>query len=102
MSKNIVICCDGTGNEFGETNSNVVKFYESLSDTSEQVTYYHPGLGTMGSRVVLNPVIRRWTKVLGLAVGYGIMDNSADEYVYLMNEFEPGDKGFHVAISRAA
>jgi hypothetical protein len=28
MAKNIVICCDGTGNEFGEQNSNVVKLYK--------------------------------------------------------------------------
>ena len=26
MSKNIVICCDETGNEFGDRNSNVVQF----------------------------------------------------------------------------
>src|SRR6267154_786252 len=51
MPKNIVICCDGTGNEFGDTNSNVVKLYQMLEDSPEQVTYYHPGLGTMGSRV---------------------------------------------------
>ena len=29
--KNIVICCDGTGNEFGGENSNVVKLYTALS-----------------------------------------------------------------------
>jgi uncharacterized protein (DUF2235 family) len=30
-SKNIVICCDGTGNEFGDANSNVVKLYTALA-----------------------------------------------------------------------
>ena len=30
MAKNIVICCDGTGNEFGESKSNVVKLYKML------------------------------------------------------------------------
>jgi len=29
MAKNIVICCDGTGNEFGDHNSNVVKLYSA-------------------------------------------------------------------------
>ena len=24
MAKNIVVCCDGTGNEYGDDNSNVV------------------------------------------------------------------------------
>ena len=31
MAKNIVICIDGTGNEFGTENSNVVKLYSVLS-----------------------------------------------------------------------
>ena len=44
MPKNIVICCDGTGNEFGDHNSNVVKLYGALLiDGIQQVAYYHPG-----------------------------------------------------------
>jgi uncharacterized protein (DUF2235 family) len=27
MAKNIAICCDGTGNELGESKSNVVKLH---------------------------------------------------------------------------
>lgn len=51
MAKNIVICCDGTGNEFGDNNSNVVKLYSTLTiDGQRQVGYYHPGVGTMGRR----------------------------------------------------
>src|SRR5207237_8744578 len=49
VGKNIVICCDGTGNEFGDSNSNVVKLYHTLViDNISQVGYYHPGVGTMG------------------------------------------------------
>jgi len=48
MSKNIVICCDGTGNEFGDRNSNVVKLFTVLTvDPETQVAYYDPGIGTM-------------------------------------------------------
>jgi len=42
MTKNIVICCDGTGNEFGERNSNVVTLYKMLVSNAEQIAYYHP------------------------------------------------------------
>ncbi len=50
MPKNIVICLDGTGNEFGDTNSNVIKLYAVLvQDPQVQVAYYHPGLGTLGA-----------------------------------------------------
>jgi len=30
MPKNIVMCCDGTGNEFGERKSSVIRLYETL------------------------------------------------------------------------
>lgn len=30
MAKNIVICCDGTGNTFGDTNTNVAKLARIL------------------------------------------------------------------------
>jgi uncharacterized protein (DUF2235 family) len=30
VRKNVVICCDGTGNEFGDDNSNVAKLCQAL------------------------------------------------------------------------
>jgi len=53
MGKNVVVCCDGTGNEFGVHNSNAVKLYKMLICDSSQVTYYHPGVGTMGVNSML-------------------------------------------------
>ena len=46
MPKNIVVCCDGTGNGFDKVKeeSNVAKLYCSLSVNSSQVCYYHPEL----------------------------------------------------------
>ena len=63
MAKNIVICCDGTGDEFGDSNSNVVKLYKALVHDDSQIAYYHPaGVGTMGSRSALTGITRWWTK----------------------------------------
>jgi uncharacterized protein (DUF2235 family) len=100
--KKIVICCDGTGNEFGDTVSNVVKLYQVLMRSSEQITYYHPGLGTMGARNALTPIGKWWTKVIGLAFGYGISDNVADAYLFLMRRFQPGDEVYVFGFSRGA
>src|ERR1700726_630101 len=75
MPKNIVICCDGTGNEFGGRNSNVIKLYKTLACDAGQVAYYHPGVGTMGARSALTPIGKWWTKLIGLAFGYGVSDN---------------------------
>lgn len=49
--KNIVICCDGTGNEISENISNVLKLYRMLRKTPKttphQVAFYDPGVGTL-------------------------------------------------------
>jgi uncharacterized protein (DUF2235 family) len=101
--KNIVICYDGTGNEFGEGNSNVVKLYSVLEySSSRQVAYYHPGLGTMGSPNALGRLEKWWTRQLGLAVGYGLTKNIGDGYAFLMDQFESGDRVFLFGFSRGA
>src|SRR5215467_7747517 len=102
MSKNIVICCDGTGNEFGKSKSNVIKLYKTLACDASQIGYYHPGVGTMGSRNALSGIGRVWTKVMGLAFGYGLSDNIADAYQFLMRNFEPGDNVYVFGFSRGA
>ncbi len=102
MAKNVVICCDGTGNEFGEQNSNVVKLYKILVSDAGQVTYYHPGIGTMGARNALTRVGKWWTRVIGLAFGYGISDNVADAYEFLIKNFHPDDRVYVFGFSRGA
>jgi uncharacterized protein (DUF2235 family) len=53
--KNLVVCCDGTGNEISENISNVLKLYRVLrkSDktTPHQVVFYDPGVGTLARKV---------------------------------------------------
>src|SRR5215469_8264511 len=102
MAKNIVICCDGTGNEYGEKNSNVVKLYWALSAENKQTAYYHPGVGTMGARNALTAVGKWWTETRGLAFGYGFSDNLADVYSYLMGAYTPDAKVFIFGFSRGA
>ena len=103
MAKNIVICCDGTGNEFGDNNSNVVNLYSSLIiDGTRQVGYYHPGVGTMGAPTDTNRVSRQWSVVKGLAFGAGFLPNVSDAYRYLMNVYEDGDHVYLFGFSRGA
>ena len=103
MAKNIVICCDGTGNEFGNRNSNVVKLFTTLVlDPKTQVAYYDPGLGTMGANNALTKLGKWFTKMLGLAFGYGLLDNVGDAYRFLMQNWEPGDQLYLFGFSRGA
>ncbi len=100
--KNIVVCCDGTGNEFGVRNSNVIKLYKMMKCDASQIAYYHPGVGTMGARAALTQIGKWWTKVIGLAFGYGISENVADAYQFLMRTYEPGDQVYLFGFSRGA
>jgi uncharacterized protein (DUF2235 family) len=102
MTRNIVVCCDGTGNQYGSANSNVVKLYWTLSAQDMKTAYYHPGVGTMGARNALSAVGKWWTQVRGLAFGYGFSDNIADVYSFLMTEFKPTDQVFIFGFSRGS
>ena len=103
MAKNIVLCCDGTANEFAQDRTNVVKlFFTLVHEPAVQVAYYHPGLGTMEPPGALGPIARRATKLLGQAMGYGLEADVRDAYVFLMDRFEPGDRVFFFGFSRGA
>ncbi len=102
--KNIIICCDGTGNEFGSFNSNVVRLYTTLdlSNETKQVAYYHPGVGTMGAPTARNVIEKEWSRIAGLAFGAGFRDNVFDAYRYLMEIYNEGDRVFLFGFSRGA
>ena len=100
MSKNIVICYDGTGNEYGKHNTNVVKTFESIVRDENQIAFYDPGVGTFDS---LGRFFgQKIGKLLGDGFGYGLQQNIEDGYEYLMNRFMTGDKVFLFGFSRGA
>lgn len=103
MGKRIVICCDGTGNEYGENNTNVVKLFELIQrDRPDQIVFYDPGVGTFGSNAAVTKVAKFVTRVMGLAFAYGITRNIEDAYEFLMDNYEEGDKVFLFGFSRGA
>jgi uncharacterized protein (DUF2235 family) len=103
MPKNIVVCCDGTANEFAQNRTNVVKLYYALvHDNPAQIVYYHPGIGTMEPFGSLSPLSRKFTKLLGMAVGYQLANDVRDAYVFLMQQYERGDCIYLFGFSRGA
>lgn len=103
MAKNLVVCCDGTGMEFGYTNTNVVKLFRVLChDPAKQVVYYHPGLGTMPAPGALTHAAQLVTKAMGLAFGYGLTPHIGSAYEFLMENHEPGDRVYLFGFSRGA
>lgn len=93
MSKNIIICSDGTWNkrEKGdERNTNLARFHDALINDENQRSFYDPGIGT-----------GMW-KFIGGATGLGISENILDCYSYLVDNYAEGDKIFLFGFSRGA
>ena len=103
--KNIVVCYDGTGNEYGIRNSNVVKLFRHIMcDDETQMAFYDPGVGTF------NPFkpggymlgLKKLGILLGNGFGWGIETNLQEGYRYLMNHYHEGDRLFLFGFSRGA
>jgi uncharacterized protein (DUF2235 family) len=102
MSKNIVICLDGTGNQFKEDNSNVVKLFRTIVRNSNQVAYYDAGVGTLADPHFKSPVAKRVSKWLGLGLGIGLLKHVEQAYSYLMENYQRDDRIFIFGFSRGA
>ncbi|OZC01139.1 T6SS phospholipase effector Tle1-like catalytic domain-containing protein [Rubricoccus marinus] len=104
MSKNVVLCLDGTNNEYGKRNTNVVRLFELLEkdDPDRQAAFYDPGIGTFSASPVLNAATRSVMKVFGMAFGLGLTANLKDAYRFLMATYEPGDRVYIFGFSRGA
>ena len=102
MSRNLVICLDGTANQFGRDNTNIVKICECLDRDADQIIYYDPGVGTLGDPGALTWVRRKCTQTLGLAIGWGLMQNVQEAYDFLSWHYKPGDSIFIFGFSRGA
>ncbi len=103
MPRNLVICCDGTSNQPAHDMTNVVKLYFTLqNDPLQQITFYHPGLGTMEPPGALTSAEKLTTVALGLAMGRGIENDIRDAYVFLADHYAPDDRLFLFGFSRGA
>lgn len=102
--KNIVICSDGTGNEYCENNTNVVETYTITEKTADQVVFYDPGVGTGGWEYMegKKPGDNSLKSLSDQATGEGLQENVNDAYEYLMETYEEGDRIFLFGFSRGA
>ena len=104
--KNLVICCDGTGNEISENISNVLKLYRCLRKTDRtqprQMVFYDPGVGTVTEPTTWHRLKANVNLVLGLATGYGLDDNVLSAYCFLVEHYAPGDRIYLFGFSRGA
>lgn len=103
MSRNFVICCDGTNNQFGPQNTSVVRLIQVLDrDPNKQRLYYDPGVGTLPEPSVFTALGKKISEWFGLAFGGGLTWKVEEAYSYLMEYWEPGDQVFLFGFSRGA
>ena len=105
-TRNIVICCDGTGNEISENISNVLKLYRCLRKTEKteprQLVFYDPGVGTLARPNPWRKLLQDFTAIMGLATGYGLDDKVLASYAFLVHNYREGDQIYLFGFSRGA
>ncbi len=103
MTRNIVLCCDGTSNQFSKDRTSVIKLFHALAkDTATQLVYYHPGIGTKAPTGIGTKTGGWLARTAGLAFGYRLQDDIADVYRFLMNNYQVGDQLYIFGFSRGA
>ena len=102
MSRKIIICCDGTNNQFGYQNTNVVRLVQALERSPDQLVFYDPGVGTLPEPGLFTRAGKKVSQWWNLAFGTGLKRNVEEAYSYLMDYWEPGDRVFLFGFSRGA
>ncbi len=102
MSRNLVLCLDGTSNEFAPDRTNVVKLAHALVKDERQRVYYHPGLGTMAPPGAWTDAGTILPRLAGLAVGYGLKSDVAAAYTFIADNYRAGDRIYLFGFSRGA
>jgi hypothetical protein len=102
VMSNIVICCDGTGNQVESNLSNVLKLFCILHKNEGQRVYYNPGIGTIGSDNPWTKLVQNTKGVFELATGYGLDAEILGAYRFLAQTYQKGDRVFLFGFSRGA
>lgn len=95
MTKNIILCTDGTGNAEGRRiGTNVGRIFKAVDlSGNHQVAFYDDGVGTEENK---------YLRALGGAFGLGLKRNIVDLYEFLCRNYEPGDQIYIFGFSRGA
>ncbi|KIN97166.1 hypothetical protein M404DRAFT_161121, partial [Pisolithus tinctorius Marx 270] len=88
--RTLVLCFDGTGDQFDEDNSNIVQFFSMLKkdDPSQQMVYYQAGLGTYTIPQIATPLYAKLSKTIDAMVGSNLDAHVMAGYEFLMQNCE--------------
>ncbi|KIM34905.1 hypothetical protein M413DRAFT_32925 [Hebeloma cylindrosporum] len=104
--RNLVVCIDGTANQFGEKNTNVIELYNLIlkEDEHNQRTWYNSGIGTYArpswkSFKFYRQVI---SHKIDLAIAWNFEKTILAAYRWLSDNYQSGDCIYLFGFSRGA
>jgi hypothetical protein len=104
--RNLILCCDGTGNIWGNGHdTNVVKLVRLLQKDDQQLVCYDPGVGTTDNFPPVglwNRVKENVRRIVGLAFADGVYDSIGRGYQFLVDNYREGDRICVFGFSRGA
>ncbi|EIW87436.1 hypothetical protein CONPUDRAFT_149464 [Coniophora puteana RWD-64-598 SS2] len=103
-NRTIVLCFDGTGDQFDGDNSNIVQLFSMLrkDDRSQQMVYYQAGIGTYHIPQMATPAMAAFDKTLDMMIGNHLNGHVMQGYEFLMQNYQAGDKICIFGFSRGA
>ncbi|PSR75657.1 hypothetical protein PHLCEN_2v8948 [Hermanssonia centrifuga] len=102
--RTLVLCFDGTGDQFDDDNSNIVELLAMLrkDDNSRQLVYYQAGLGTYTDPLLKSPIVSAVSMTLDQMLAWNLASHVKDGYAFLMQNYTRGDKICIFGFSRGA
>ncbi|KAF8625955.1 hypothetical protein AX17_006680 [Amanita inopinata Kibby_2008] len=100
----LILCFDGTGDQFDADNSNIVQLVSMLKkdDKTKQMVYYQAGIGTYISPSVATPFMSKLSKMLDEMFAWNLNAHVMSGYEFLMQNYVAGDKICIFGFSRGA
>ncbi|KAG8772758.1 hypothetical protein FRC15_002527, partial [Serendipita sp. 397] len=102
--RNLVVCIDGTSNQFGLNNSNVIELYSQVIKSTDQLTYYNSGVGTYAktSWKSLKYMKQVVDNTIDLAVAWNFDRIVLAAYRWLSENYHHNDRIYLFGFSRGA
>ncbi|EKM53919.1 uncharacterized protein PHACADRAFT_257419 [Phanerochaete carnosa HHB-10118-sp] len=102
--RTLVLCFDGTGDQFDADNSNVIQFFTLLQkdDHTQQMVYYQAGIGTYTIPQIATPLWAKLNQTVDAAIAWNLDAHVMQGYEFLMQNYQGGDKICIFGFSRGA
>ncbi|KAJ6487135.1 hypothetical protein C8R47DRAFT_516070 [Mycena vitilis] len=100
----LILCFDGTGDQFDADNSNIVQLVSALKkdDRTKQMVYYQSGIGTYTSSKSATPIGTKISLTLDAAIALNLDNHVMAGYEFLMQNYTANDRICIFGFSRGA